>query len=527
MKPPYLDTLAGLTATSDGEAFAVDDGDGSFTIYLNDDGVAVAHRRQATMLGLASAMGGAIAGNGAAAAASDASTADRPRIRVEDYGSIQQAFDAASTRGADLHFRAGKTYAWPISGVSVDRRVKVVATGARIEIAAPVTALTFNTGADGSEVDGGQWVYTGPTIKGYSAGSNAIRVSGTRNGARSAPTFIQNVWIRNAIFDGFGNIAVEWRFARHCGDENLRCLKCGYAGVYCYSVETYRSTRLFVSTLAGQLDTGQPSTSELNAYGFTATALTGGTPDRIRDPYSRDIVVDSPTIRNVPTWHAIDSHGSDAMVVRNATITDCRRGVVFTGLSDRGTTNSAAIGCTATNNFSASDTNANGSPKKGEAFWDVGPSSAHRNRFNSFPSCTAFGHGNPVSDDGAITIGNADDGTYNIWDEQSQRVGWRIGSNVARATIDAQTTNVRHATINPSVARIEGHDIGLRIVRWRSGERDASIDKHVMVNGLIVAYTNTNAAISFGDFDLTDCTAGEVLSSRGVKIAARLSGLSR
>ena len=47
-----------------------------------------------------------------------------------------------------------------------------------------------------------------------------------------------------------------------------------------------------------------------------------------------------------------------------------------------------------------------------------------------------------------------------------------------------------------------------------------------MVNGLIVAYTNTNAAISFGDFDLTDCTAGEILSSRGVKIAARLSGPS-
>src|SRR3546814_1712704 len=34
--PTYPDTAAGLAATADGQAFAVDNGDGTVTIYLND-----------------------------------------------------------------------------------------------------------------------------------------------------------------------------------------------------------------------------------------------------------------------------------------------------------------------------------------------------------------------------------------------------------------------------------------------------------------------------------------------------------
>ena len=42
--PTYPDTIAGLAATTDGQAFAVDNGDGTVTVYLNDGGVAVAQR---------------------------------------------------------------------------------------------------------------------------------------------------------------------------------------------------------------------------------------------------------------------------------------------------------------------------------------------------------------------------------------------------------------------------------------------------------------------------------------------------
>jgi hypothetical protein len=457
---------------------------------------------------------------------------NRLHVWTEDYETIQDAIDAAVTRGAELHFRPGVTYAWPSSKVTVDGKVKVVATGATIEVASAITALEFQPGSDGSEWDGGLWSYTGSLTSGYNAASNAILVTGTRNGSGVAPTFIENIRIKNATFDGFGNVAVEWRFARNCGDESLRILNCGYAGVYCYSVDIYRSVSLFVNGLAGQLDTGNPATSELNAYGFTATALTGGGVDRVRDPHSRDIIVDSPSMINIPTWHAIDSHGSADMVVKGATILDCRRGVVFTGLTDRGSENCKAINCTATNNFSASATNSNGTYKKGEAFWDIGPSPSARNSFNRFEGCSCFGHGNPSSNDGAVVIAKADDGFYGISDEQSQRVGWKFGvtedsidyGHISRATIYARTSNTRHASADTSVARIEGDDIDLRIARWRTDARNASLDTKVMVNGLVVVAANTGGTFYFEDFDLTACTAGELVSTSGNTISATLSG---
>lgn len=55
--PNYASTAAGLAATTDGEAFAVDNGDGTVTIYLNDGGSAVAQRTLATTAFLASSAG--------------------------------------------------------------------------------------------------------------------------------------------------------------------------------------------------------------------------------------------------------------------------------------------------------------------------------------------------------------------------------------------------------------------------------------------------------------------------------------
>lgn len=460
-------------------------------------------------------------------------------VWTEDYDTIQDAFDAADTREAEIRFRPNVTYNWPSSTVEVTGKVKVVATGAIIQVADAITALEFQTGSDGSEWDGGLWSYTGSLSSGYNATSNGIIVSGTRNGTGVAPTFIEDVKVKNATFSGFGNVGVEFRFAKNCGDENVRILNCGYAGIYCYSVETYRSSGLFVNGLAGQLDTGVLTTSQLNAYGITATALTGGGVDRTQDPYSRDIVVDSPTIMNVPTWHAIDSHGSDGMIIKNATIIDCRRGIVFTGLTDRGSTNCKAINCTATNSYAPTDRNGNtsypttgASYKKGEAFWDVGPSTSARNSFNRFEGCFCFGHGNPSANDGAVVIAMADDGFYGISDEQSQRVGWKFGvteggtdyGHISRATIYARTTNTRHASVDTSVARIEGNNIDLRVARWRTDARNASVDTKVMINGLVVVAANTGGTMSFEDFDLTACTAGELVSTSGNTISSTLSG---
>jgi hypothetical protein len=55
--PTYANTTAGLAATTDGQGFAVDNGDGTVTVYLNDSGSAVAQRTLATTALLASSAG--------------------------------------------------------------------------------------------------------------------------------------------------------------------------------------------------------------------------------------------------------------------------------------------------------------------------------------------------------------------------------------------------------------------------------------------------------------------------------------
>lgn len=449
---------------------------------------------------------------------------NRHHILIEEYSSIQEAFDAAASLGVELHLRSGATYRWPTTGVTINGKIRVVATGARIEVSSASTAVTFFAGASGSEIDGGEWVFTGRRAVDRVLGANAILVAGTRNGARVAPTFVENVRIRNSVFADFDGIAIEFRYARNCGDEYVKVMNCGFAGIFCYSVDTYRSDSLFVDGLTGQMDADNSTVGELNAYGFTATAQTGGTPDRVRDPYSRDIVVARATIINVPTWHAIDSHGSEGMIITDATIRNCRRGIVFTGLTDRGTSNSRAIRCHVTNSFSASAKNVNGTSKKGEAFWDVGPNSAHRNGYNRFEHCSCFGHGNPISDDGAIRVENVDNGYYNIEDTQSQRVGWRFGSNIFRATIDAHSVNTRHNSVDPSVARVEGSSIDLRIARWTASPPDFSVDAKVMINGIVISSDNAEVSIYFEKFDLDACVNGSVVSSQGNLISARMYG---
>ncbi|MGV7119545.1 hypothetical protein [Sphingopyxis sp. 550A] len=60
--PTYPDTSTGLAATTNGQSFAVDNGDGTVTVYLNDNGSAVAQRTLATTAALASSSGALMVG---------------------------------------------------------------------------------------------------------------------------------------------------------------------------------------------------------------------------------------------------------------------------------------------------------------------------------------------------------------------------------------------------------------------------------------------------------------------------------
>lgn len=60
--PTYASTGAGISATTNGEGFAVDNGDGTVTIYLNDAGVADEQRKLATSAALGGPDGGKFIG---------------------------------------------------------------------------------------------------------------------------------------------------------------------------------------------------------------------------------------------------------------------------------------------------------------------------------------------------------------------------------------------------------------------------------------------------------------------------------
>jgi hypothetical protein len=65
-----------------------------------------------------------------------------------------------------------------------------------------------------------------------------------------------------------------------------------------------------------------------NAYGITLTSFTG-------QPISQRISVLNNIVRNVPTWHGIDTHGgADISIVLN-TIEACRRGIFLTNSPSR------------------------------------------------------------------------------------------------------------------------------------------------------------------------------------------------
>lgn len=111
--PTYPDTAAGLAATSDGEAFAVDNGDGTVTVWLNDGGVAVEQRTLATTDYLASTAGASAVGYKAPYTDSVSRNIGGKFpdvVSVTDFGTasdattmFQKAMAAAQEYGRDLY----------------------------------------------------------------------------------------------------------------------------------------------------------------------------------------------------------------------------------------------------------------------------------------------------------------------------------------------------------------------------------------------------------------------------------------
>lgn len=97
--PTYANTTAGLAETTDGQGFAVDNGDGTVTVYLNDSGSAVAQRTLATTAFLASSAGASQVGfiqAGTGAAARTLQDKAREIVSFADKGAPTDGSDATA-----------------------------------------------------------------------------------------------------------------------------------------------------------------------------------------------------------------------------------------------------------------------------------------------------------------------------------------------------------------------------------------------------------------------------------------------
>lgn len=120
--PTYANTTAGIAATTDGQAFAVDNGDGTVTVYLNDSGSAVAQRTLATTALLASSAGSEAVGflqSGSGSVARTSRDKMRDVVSVKDFGA---AGDGVTTDAAAINLaltaNAGGTVEIPASSGS-------------------------------------------------------------------------------------------------------------------------------------------------------------------------------------------------------------------------------------------------------------------------------------------------------------------------------------------------------------------------------------------------------------------------
>lgn len=120
--PTYADTSAGIAGTVDGEFFAVDNGDGTVTIYLNDSEAAVAQRTLATTTALADDAGADLVGFSHSATYADETLGAKGKAKINvtdspfnavgdgvanNRAALLAADDYAYATGKELFFPAG------------------------------------------------------------------------------------------------------------------------------------------------------------------------------------------------------------------------------------------------------------------------------------------------------------------------------------------------------------------------------------------------------------------------------------
>lgn len=294
-------------------------------------------------------------------------------------------------------------------------------------------------GAFDCVVLGDDAVAYGLVMIGDSKQGRAVCGLGTEMGVGIAPVRRKSPKVIHCTMTDY-NIAVEMEYAEWTECFHNTAINCRYSGFFHYSCNNSRAWFNVIDGLDGERDSG-----ELNAYGVVFTSKVQPT-DFIRHPKSTHCSGRHNVIRDVPTWHGMDTHGGDYIDFSDNILINCRRGIILTNLGTAG-----ARHCTVMRNklINMTDTiNSNTTRSSDSAFWDIGPAS-DPNYNNVFSYNTVMGHGSDFNSAPAMFIQNATQGTlsYNRF-VFSKGMAVRYSGNTDYVDIENEIRDCRSLTIS-------------------------------------------------------------------------------
>ena len=491
-------------------------------LAFDADGVPVASEGPGTDSGLrtdlAASTGGALVSviqSGTGAEAESVQTAVR-RLGVypeqfgaaadgttDDATALGRALTAAAAANVPLILRPGKDYR-TTTGLTVPAGVEIIAYGATLSTAAAATKLLT---LDGSNITIHGLKLEGPGAT-FNADSCGFYATGTVNGAAVAPTYLENVNLIDCEATGFGRDGIRLDYVDGAKIVRPRLTSLGYCGVEAISCKNVEIEKPYIDTLSGETDSG-----ELNAYGVTFTRITSSS-DTVRYPPSEDCSVVGGTIKNIPTWHALDTHGGQRITFRDVLVRECRRAAVLTHATHVSSVDCLVDNVRAFNTAAATATNSNATEKRDSAFWDIGLSSAVPAKRNRFINNYAFGYGPATQNYGAFYFQNANGCEYlNNTDENSYSVGLRINEDVTDFRLRGHVTRNSRAPATggyntvPLGLFVTGNNQSGIIENCRTVRDDTSVDTYVL-DGACYIGTGTGRAIKLRNNDFDGLTPG-------------------
>lgn len=269
------------------------------------------------------------------AAPTDVSQQLARRLTPEDYGAagdgvaddgpaFLRAANEAVARGVFLRGIRGSIYRLG-AGINAPAGLHFDGEGCTIKSNTHFNMLTF--------LGGGVRFYN-CTILGaggaaYNANGKGLVFHGVGGaGPGVAPTMLEDIAVEGVTLADLGHTAVDLWYTTGIRTRDLTLRRLGYAGVLGYSIEDFDGRGFDVDTLYGETTSG-----EMNAYAVSFTSAVGAGDD-VRNPPSRRCYAHEGVVRNMPTWHALDTHGGRVIGYQDWQLFDVRRGVAITNRGD-------------------------------------------------------------------------------------------------------------------------------------------------------------------------------------------------